>query len=470
MRVLVIGLNGIGLMPTTPRKARKLLEAHKAEVFRKHPFTIRLKYKTGCATQRCQVGTDTGSQHIGMAIVSNGKVLDKSEHELRSTMEKRKLMETRKTYRRGRRYRNTPYRHPKFRHHTKRTYMKEPIKRNGHLTHWKKETISFTSSRPEGWLPPSVQSKAEHHIDIINAYKEALPPDTKFTIELARFDMQKIKDPDVHGEEYQYGRLYAYENIKAYVLARQDYTCPICRQRFGAVRKDGKSVKARMHHLHFRSEGASDNPDDYIAVCDYCHTPEAHQEGGELAKLRKKAINGRRGMRDMTMVNIVASKLRETFPFAKFTYGNITNADRKTLGLEKTHANDAVAIAKHRDIAELGDYTLYDTADTTLYKQVRKKKRSLHEANPRKGRKEPNREAKRNVKNAKERAGICLFDKIRYKEEVGVVTGFSKNQCRAVRNDGKYVGANEKYRSPMLSSKDIKVLHHNNNWTVRSTT
>lgn len=52
-------------------------------------------------------------------------------------------------------------------------------------------------------------------------------------------------------------------------------------------------------------------------------------------------------------------------------------------------------------------------SDNIYYiKQVRKKKRSLHEEIPRKGRKEPNRKAKRNSKNTKEiivkeRSGAC---------------------------------------------------------------
>lgn len=45
--VLAIGMNGVGLMPTTACKARKLLEARKAKVYRKTPFTINLLYKTG---------------------------------------------------------------------------------------------------------------------------------------------------------------------------------------------------------------------------------------------------------------------------------------------------------------------------------------------------------------------------------------------------------------------------------------
>lgn len=89
MKILVIGRNGLGLAPTTPRKARILLKEKRAEVAYRQPFTIRLKYKTGCAHPKMCLGEDTGSQHIGFAILTEkGQVLDKTEYELRSTMEK----------------------------------------------------------------------------------------------------------------------------------------------------------------------------------------------------------------------------------------------------------------------------------------------------------------------------------------------------------------------------------------------
>lgn len=69
MYVFVIGLDGTRLMPCKPRKARKLIEAHKAEIYKKQPFTIRLLYKTGCATQPVTIGIDTGSQHIGIGNI-----------------------------------------------------------------------------------------------------------------------------------------------------------------------------------------------------------------------------------------------------------------------------------------------------------------------------------------------------------------------------------------------------------------
>ena len=88
--VYVIGMNGLGLSPTTERKARILLKQGKASVARKTPFTIHLLYKTGCATTVTHCGTDTGSQHIGKAVVSvnsdSAKVLSKEEFSMRSFM------------------------------------------------------------------------------------------------------------------------------------------------------------------------------------------------------------------------------------------------------------------------------------------------------------------------------------------------------------------------------------------------
>ena len=323
------------------------------------------------------------------------------------------------------------------------------------------------SNRPSGWLPPSVQSKCDHHIRIIRRYAEALPPGAKVMIEIGRFDMAHMLNPEIHGEEYQQGPLYEYENKKAYLLNLYDYKCPICGRKFGSKRADGTTVKACMHHVLYRSKGSSDNVGVLIPVCDHCHTAEAHQEGGALDKLRRiaeKQGSGIRGLRDATMMNIVAKQLKAAFPNACYTYGNITHADREAMHLEKSHANDAVAIAKHLDIRFFGDCTIHDCDYTTLYKQVRKKKRSLHEANPRKGRRQPNREAKRNAKNTKRVKNVCLLDKVVNQGNIGIVTGFGAHGCRALKTDGSYLGASSKNKQPVLPVGQVAVLHHNNGW------
>lgn len=466
--VLVIGMNGIGLMPTTPRKARVLLEEGKAEVYRKTPFTIKLLYKTGSATQDIVLGIDTGSQHIGVAVVTDNTVQLKDEHVLRTTMEKRQLNEKRAAARRNRRYRKTRYRKPKFKPHTKHVYKEMTTTRHGHETHWHKVKNEFGTNRDPGWLPPSIQQKVDHHIQIISRYQEALPVRTKTRIEIGRFDMQKIRNPEIEGVQYQLGRMYYFENVKAYVLAKYNYQCPICGRKFGSKRKDGTTVKMRMHHRDYVSNGATNNPDSFIPVCECCHSAEEHAEGGKLDKLMNDSKKSLRGMRDMTFMNILRRRIWNAFPDAEYTYGNITNADRKWLGLPKTHANDAVSVAMHEWIQQTGLREVTDVPYTTVYKEVRKKKRSLHEMNPRKGRNRPNTDAVRNSKNTKSvtnRSGtFCLYDKIKYMGQIGWITGFSGKNTAYIKNkyDQYITGKADKYKNIPLG--DVRILERNNQW------
>ena len=469
MKVLVIGLNNLGLMPTSERKARVLVKSGKAEVVCKHPYTIKLLYKTGCNSQQVLLGIDTGSQNIGASLITEGKIIYKSEHHLRSTMEKRSLMETRKDYRRGRRFRNTPYRKNKFKHKTKRVYVEKPIIRNKHKTHWVKVDASYTAARPEGWLPPSVQSKVDHHIRIIKNYRRVLPVRNTVTyIEIARFDVARIKDPTIHGEMYQNGRMKDFENINAYVFSRDNYKCKVCGKKAGSKRKeDGSVVKIRAHHIDFKSNGATDNPDRMITVCDHCHTDKAHKPGGILYKWMIEGKTMKRGYRDETFMNILRLRLFEAFPRAHFTYGNITAANRKRLNLPKTHANDAVAIA-----VQDGDIIAGQDIPTVYYNQVRKKKRSLHEANPRKGKDEPNRNATRNNKNIKSvtitkgkyTKTFHLNDKVKVFGIIGWISGFSEKTAYIKDANGEYIHKPGKDYPQINLSEITSVISHNNNW------
>ncbi len=463
MNVLVIGRNGFGLMPTTPRKARLLIKQGKAKRVCKTPFTIKLLYKTGSATQDTTLGIDTGSQHIGAATVTEDSVLGRAEFALRTTMEKRSLIEKRKEYRNGRRYRKTRYRKPKNRGHAVRKYSETPVKRNKHITHWVKQTTGFTTDRPEGWLPPSMQSKCDMHIQIIGRYKAALPKGTQIRLEVGRFDVARIKDPEIHNELYQQGPMYGYENIKAYVFDRDHYKCKVCKAKAGSKRKDGTTVKLFAHHIDFKANAATDNPDRMASVCDQCHTGDAHKPGGILYEWMTEGKKFKRGYRDMTFMNILRRRLWEVFPEAEFTYGNITQADRNKRGLEKSHANDAVAIAAgNRKIKKTEIEVVY-------YQQVRSRKRSLHEANPRKGRKEPNYLAKRNEKNTVSvRINGYVFyihDKVSYNGQTGWISGFTGTSAYIKDAEDNYIQMpGKKYKQVTLSQ--VRCLSHNHNWLI----
>lgn len=385
MSVFVVGLNGCRLMPVSERKARLILNDGKASVYRKVPFTIKLNYKTGSTTQPGYLGIDTGSQHIGVSVVrEGGTVLHKEEIGLRDSMTKRKLLEAKASLRRGRRCRKTRYRHPKWRPKTKRVYCEVPDKKG---RHWQKQKNTFTSGRPEGWLPPSLQSKTDHHI------------------------------------------LY-------------------------------------------RSQGASDNPQYMATVCSDCHTTENHLPGGILYQWMQEQKKFTKGLRDATFMNLLRKRLMKTFPDAVFTYGNITKVDREKLKLSKNRGNDATAIA----LVRTGVTSVKDEEPVLYIQQVRRKKRSLHEETPRKGRKEPNRTAARNSKNTKavtvtkRRGGkkvsvtACLFDRVELNGKKGWITGFTGKACRIVDTEGNYVAATDKYTQVNISS--IRILHHTGNWVT----
>jgi hypothetical protein len=138
-------------------------------------------------------------------------------------------------------------------------------------------------------------------------------------------------------------------------------------------------------------------------------------------------------------------------------YGSYTKNLRDALALDKSHYNDAIAIT--------GIQAIKSNPDAVLrIKQFRKKKRSLHEAIPRKGRKVPNRTAKRNGKNVKQLKGIFLGDTVSAFGRRGYISGFTGGSGFYVKTiNGEYVTKPDKaYKQ--ISYKDIAFINHNNNW------
>jgi len=178
------------------------------------------------------------------------------------------------------------------------------------MTRWKKVSVHYTISRLEGWLLSSIQSKVDHHIRIINKYLQALPPGkTTLKLELARFDVARIIDPTIHGEMYQQGPMYDYENVRAYVFSRDHYQCCLCGMKGATIRADdGSTVKLHAHHIDFRSKGTTDNLDHMITVCTHCHTPGAHQAGGKLYAMMRNGVAIARGYRDETFMILLSGK------------------------------------------------------------------------------------------------------------------------------------------------------------------
>lgn len=301
--VYVLNMRGKTLMPTTPQKAKKLLKEDKAKVIRRTPFTIQLKYATGETKQPIILGVDSGFLNVGLSAITDRKEVYSAKVILRSDTVK--LNSERKQYRRARRSRKTWYRPPRF----------------------------LNRKKPDGWLAPSIQHKLESHIKLIDNIKRLLPI-TKIVIEVAAFDIQKIKNPKISGAGYQNGVQKDSWNVREYVLHRDDHTCQACKGK-------SKDPILEIHHIISRQIGGN-APDNLLTLCQTCHTKVSK---GKL----KLDIKLPTSFKPETFMSIVRWKmvnmLRAAGNIVNHTYGYITKFNRIALDLDKSHNTDAFVIA-----------------------------------------------------------------------------------------------------------------------------
>ncbi len=325
--VYVLNKRGYPLMPTTPRKARTLLKEERAKVTTRTPFTVQLTSATGETKQDLTLGIDSGYEHIGLSVLTETKEVYSAEVQLRTDMVK--LNSERRQYRRARRGRKTWYRQPRF----------------------------DNRKKPDGWLAPSIQHKLDSHIKLINKVKELLPI-TKIDIEVAAFDIQKIKNPDISGTDYQNGVQKDSWNVREYVLYRDNHTCQACHG------KSGDPI-LETHHIVSRQIGGN-APANLLTLCDTCHEKVSK---GKLKLDIKLPV----GFKPETFMSIVRWKLvnllRESGNTVSHTYGYITKNNRIALGLEKSHCTDAFVIA--------GGTMQERSSVCFIIKQVRKCNRKL---------------------------------------------------------------------------------------------
>jgi len=297
MLVYVLNKKGKPLMPCSARKARVLLREGKAKVVKRTPFTIKLLYGSSGYKQEVIAGMDTGSEVIGIACASNGKVLYKSETYIRQDVSSK--MEQRKMYRRNRRGRKTRYRQPRF--------------------------LNRANSFRKDRLAPSLLSKLNSHLRE-KKFIESILPISKWILELASFDIHKISNPDI--KNYQKGQQKDFYNVKAFVLDRDQYKCQKC---------ESKKGKLHVHHIIFKSNKGTDSPENLITLCEGCHK-DLHEGKFVLKGTKSKTKHA-------TEMGIIKSQLKKKFGEFEETFGYETKFKREQiLHLTKTHYNDAIAI------------------------------------------------------------------------------------------------------------------------------
>ena len=309
MKVFVQDKNGKPLDPTIPVRARKLINKGRAEVVQREPFTIKIidRKKENSYTRNVTLGIDAGYNTVGFSAINNSEELISGELLLRQDMSKK--LEQRASYRTNRRYRNTKYRQPRFDNRKK--------------------------SKPKGWLAPSIKHKMNSHIELINELKKILPI-TKVIVEVAKFDQQKMQNPEINGVKYQQGTLQGY-NVRNYLLEKFDYKCVYCGK---------KNVPLEVEHIIPKSRGGSNRVDNLTISCHDCNQEKDNQTAKEFGNpnIQKQA---KKTLKSTAFMNIVRWKIVNQLD-CDYTFGHITKKKRIEQGLQKTHYNDAFIIARGR--------------------------------------------------------------------------------------------------------------------------
>ncbi len=367
MFVYVINKHGEPFMPCSPRKARRLLRAGKARVIHRTSFTIPLLYGSAGYKQPVSLGVDAGTKHVGLSAATEKQVLYEAEVLLRTDIQD--LLSSRRAFRRARRNRKTRYRKPKF----------------------------LNRKTQQGWLPPSIQNKRDAHIKVIRNVTKILPI-TKILVEVAQFDIQKIKDFAIAGKEYQEGDQMGFWKVREYVLFRDEHTCQ---------RGHGKSKDKilNVHHIESRKTGGN-APGNLMTLCDTCHD-RIHREN-----LTHSIKRTQESFRDATQMTVTRW----------FIYH----------GIQK-----AFSAVKH----------------TLLIKQVRGQNRQLPKATLLKGGVRKANKAPRYV------FGYQLFDKVRYHGQECFVFGRRASGYFDLRLlDGTKISAGVSYKKLTLIERASTLL------------
>ena len=396
--VYVLSKTGQPLMPTENHaKVRVLLKQGRAKVINKCPFTIQLLYSSTNYTQKTTLGVDSGSKHIGLSATTKNKVLFEFDVELRNDIVD--LLSTRRELRRSRRNRKTRYRKPRFNNR----------------------------KRGKGWLAPSIKQKVDTHITMIAKVHKILPI-SNIVVEVASFDIQKIKKPTISGADYQQGEQLGFWNVREYVLFRDGHKCQCCHGK-------SKDKILNVHHIESRKTGGN-APNNLITLCETCHT--GYHRG--TVKL-PKAIHRGMSFKDATFMGIMRwalyEKLNAIYPDVNLTYGYITKNIRIKNSLPKDHYIDARCIS--------GTPNAISNGDVYYYKKVRCHNRRIHKNTILKGGYRKRNQAPYEVK------GFRLYDKVLWKGQKCFIFGRRSTGRMDLRLlDGTHINASVGYKNLKL--------------------
>ena len=294
--------------------ARILLFSKQAVIHKRFPFTIRLRNDNAVLKDRSYtVKLDPGSKITGVAITDDKEsVVMLAEIEHRGHIIKKNL-DSRRAVRRSRRNRKTRYREAKFQNRT----------------------------RPQGWLAPSIKSRADNVINFVKKYKEFLNIN-KVMVENVNFDVaQMISDTKLWGNDYQQRNLYD-TNLRNFIFSKTKGRCSYCGEK-----------ATEIDHIVSKSKGGSNSTYNLTPACRSCNEKKSNLSLKEFGNLMNKdfsKLEPKKLPKNAAIVqsarNYMIKEITKIVPDTTTYDAWITKYNRDSLGLPKQHYYDALSVGE----------------------------------------------------------------------------------------------------------------------------
>jgi len=308
--VFVVDQQRRPLNPVHQGRARYLLTAGHAAVLRRCPFTLILReVKPEASVTPLQLKIDPGSKTTGLAVVNDttSAVVWAAEITHRGSQVKANL-DQRRACRRSRRHRHTRYRARRL----------------------------ANRQRPEGWLPPSLESRLANVLTWVQRLCRWCPVGA-ISLELVKFDTALLQNAQIRSVEYQRGELAGFE-IREYLLEKFHHQCAYC----------GKAdTPFEIDHIVPKSRGGSNRVGNLALSCHDCNQAKGNRTADEWGHPEVQA-QAKTPLKDAAAVNAtrwtIYERLKRTGLPIEIGTGGRTKFNRVERHIPKTHWLDAANV------------------------------------------------------------------------------------------------------------------------------
>jgi hypothetical protein len=245
---------------------------------------------------------------------------------------------------------------------TRRRYRRKNVLRKYGKAKFRKP---IWKNRKRKHFQPTFKHLINTHINVIKYFLNRCSIN-KVHIEYAKFDTQKMVNPNIKSIWYQHGPQYMFENTKSYIRSRDNYTCQICNKNCLDYNE--------VHHIIWQEYGGSDKPDNLILLCPICHK-KVHKNLVKCPSIPTQNLK-QAGLLNSCMKYIFMI-FEKSVP-TQDTLGSITKIVRINSGIEKTHENDAkiIALCDSLDLQDIENYKYIDLNNHVTVKQYRRHDRA----------------------------------------------------------------------------------------------